>query len=134
MSSFKYGTLNPLDPMGTKIEITIPGDLIERFHKTEPVKYENFRAVKKVLDNPLRIFSGVRTFNEGGWCYVGRPDVWCVRERVIMDFPKHLVFAVYVNPAMFLYEFRGERADSSDPLNPINWEDRYGGVVWKSTS
>jgi len=132
--NYQYQTINPEDPTGPKIDVTIPGDLILKFYTTNYVKYQNFEAAKYVLDNPRRIFSGVRQFNEGGWCYVGCPQNWYIKERVCVPFPDNMIFTVYLNLNMFLYEFRAELRDDDDPLSPIDWKYRYRGLIWKSTS
>jgi hypothetical protein len=80
--NFSLFTVDPLNP-SERQEVSIPGDLIRRLYTYEPVAYENFRAVKEVLESPERIFSGVRLFAQGGWCVVGRPAQWCLRENVI---------------------------------------------------
>ena len=126
--------MDPHNPDGSKKETTIPGDLILRWFKYQPVQYENLRSVKHVLDNPKRIFSGIRELNEGGWCYVGKPEKWYVKERCEVPFPTHLVFAVYLNDRMAVYNFRAEKADTDDALSPINWKNRFGGLIWKSIS
>jgi hypothetical protein len=97
------------------------------------VQYENLRAVKYVLDNPDRIFWGIREYNEGGWCYVGRPEEWHIKQTVIVPFPKSRVFAVYINPLKRVFEFGAEPADAEDSLSPAGWKDRYRGLIWKST-
>lgn len=132
--NFGIRTLDPRNPKADTIEVVIPGDLIERFYKEQVVRYENFRAVKTVLESPLRIFSGVRLLNQGGWCYVGRPEEWYIKENVTAPFPRNRLFAVYVNPNFRVYEFRAEETDVLDPDCPRNWEQRYGGLVWKRTS
>jgi hypothetical protein len=86
------------------------------------------------LDNTERIFYGVRVFNQGGWCYTGRPGEWYIKEGIVVPFPKDKIFAVYVNPRMRVYECRAERAADDDPLAPIDWLTRYGGLTWKRTS
>ncbi|MBN1488454.1 MAG: hypothetical protein JXA69_00935 [Phycisphaerae bacterium] len=131
---FLTNTINPKDPDGPWTGVTIPGFLIERCYKDNPTRYQNFRVVKTVLDDPKRIFSGVRVYNQGGWCYTGRPEQWHIREQVTAPFPAHLVFAVYLNPNMVVYEFRAEVADEEDPMSPRGWQDRYGGLIWKSIS
>ncbi|HPO14991.1 MAG TPA: hypothetical protein PLI09_16230 [Candidatus Hydrogenedentes bacterium] len=115
------------------MDVVIPGDLIEYCYSSVPVQYENFRAVKAVLENPRRIFAGVRLLNQGGWCYVGRPSEWYIRENTIVPFSAEFVFAVYVNPNFRLYEFRAEKADPDDPESPIDWAERYGALIWKHT-
>lgn len=126
--------MDPREPLGPGVEATIPGDLIARFYKHYSVRYNNFIAAKYVLENPTRVFYGVRDLNEGFWCYVGRPDTWCVTERVEATFPQDRVFAVYLNAGFIVYDFRAEKADARDPLCPINWEQRYRGLVWQNIS
>ncbi len=126
-------TLDPDNPTGPKIGVEIPADLYLRYYKYSPIQYENLRAVKYVLDHPQRIFWGIREFNEGGWCYVGIPEEWHVRQDVIAPFPKNKVFAVYINPLRRLFEYGAEPADPEDPMSPIGWKDRYRGLKWKNT-
>jgi len=66
--------VNPTDLTGPRIQAIIPYRLILNYYKFLPVRYENLRVAKHVLENPMRIFSGVRQFNEGGWCFTGRPQ------------------------------------------------------------
>ena len=82
--------------------------------KHSRVDFENLRAAKHVLDNTERIFYGVRAFNQGGWCYTGRPTEWYIKEGIIIPFPNKLVFAVYMNPQMMVYECRAEQAAIDD--------------------
>lgn len=127
-------TIDPANPSGPRIEAVLPGRLIEQFYKHMPVRYQNLKAAKHVLDKPDRIFFGVREYNEGGRCYVGRPTSWFIRERVEAPFPEDKIFAVYVNPRMRIYECRAELVAGDDPMSPKDWEKRYRGLVWKSTS
>jgi len=126
--------INPEDPTGPKIEAVIPYRLILRYYKYHPVRYENFRVARHVLENPLRIFRGVRQFNEGGWCFTGRPVLWHIREAVTAPFDESLVFAVYLNPQLKVYECRAERSASDDRDCPEDWQNRYSGLIWKNTS
>jgi len=126
--------INPDDPSGPKRQAIIPYQLVIHYYKYHPVRYENFRAVQYVLQNPDRIFAGIRQFNEGGWCFTGRPGTWYVKADVVLPFPDNLVFAVYLNSRMFVYEARAEYCATDDSLCPIDWQDRYGALIWKSTS
>lgn len=129
-----YPTLDPLDPCsGNKTEVRFPEDFLQRLNKYRPVDYYNLRTAAKVLDEPTRIFYGTREFREGGWCYVGKPEQWWVRERTNCPFPKHLVFAVYLDDSLFVYAFRAEKADPNDELNPEKWEERYQTLIWKKS-
>ncbi len=135
-TNYKCHTVDPDNPTGPRITVEIPADLYTRFYKYNPVRYENLRAVKHVLDNPKRIFWGVRKYNQGGWCYVGKPDEWYIKPGVAVPFPENKVFTVYVNPLRRVYEYGAEPAASDDPSCPIDWKstDRYRGLKWKSTS
>ena len=132
--NYSFGTLDPSNPEGPKKEVIIPYELGLRYYKYDIVRYFNFYAVKEVLDNPKRIFSRIRVITDGGWCYVGRPTRWYVKEKLVEPFPKHLVYAVYVNDRMFLHGHRAELADQEDVLSPKDWKTRFGGLAWKSTS
>jgi len=127
-------TIDPNDPTGSKVDAIFPGDYTLKLYKYWRVDYENLRAAKCVLENVARIFFGVREFNEGGWCYTGRPGEWFISEAKIAPFPEDKVFAVYLNPNMRIYECRAEYAAPDDPLNPVNWQTRYRGLTWKNTS
>lgn len=131
---FVCRTIDPNNVAGAKINAIFPGRYTSRLYKFSPVDYENLRAAKHVLENPARIFFGVREFNEGGWCYTGRPAEWHIREAVVAPFPKDKVFAVYLNPKMRVYECRAEYAAPDDPLCPIDWQRRYRGLIWTSIS
>lgn len=127
-------TLNPEDPSGPKIDAVFPHALYSKLYKYSPVRYENLRAAKYVLENPERIFSGIREYETGGWCYTGRPEVWYVKPDVEAPFPEDKVFAVYMRTNMLIFECRAVCADDIDPMCPVGWEDRYGGLIWKNTS
>ena len=111
-----------------------PNDLLIRSYKYDTVQFENIRAAVEVLDDPKRIFTGLRELREGWWCYVGRPGTWYVTETRQAPFPPNLVYVVYMNDRMWIYEWRAEEADSEDPLSPVDWKNRFAGLVWKSVS
>ena len=128
--------LSIIDPknLSQKTIATITHGVYLNAYKYAPVSYENLRTAKQVLENPERIFTGIRRFNEGGWCFTGRPREWHVKENVTAAFPDNLVFAVYLNPALCVYEWRAEAAAENDPYSPIDWEDRYNALIWKRIS
>ena len=122
-------TIDPKNPTGPRIEIEIPYCIYERAYKYNSVKYENLRAAKEVLENPLRIFWGIRQHSEGGWCYIGRPTKLYLSETEVIDFPKDKLFAVYINDRYELFDWIVEYADEKDSLNPKGWESRYRSVI-----
>ena len=131
---YQIEIIDPRNARGPRVLATIPHRLILNYYKYHPVRYENFRAVKYVLENTDRVFSGVRQFNEGGWCFTGKPDTWYIRADVQAPFPESLVFAVYLNSRFVVYEARAEKSAADDNRCPENWQNRYGGLIWKSTS
>lgn len=127
-------TINPKEPTGPKIPAILPVGLMERYYKYRFVDFENLRAAKHVLEKPKRIYPVLREFSEEErWCYIGRPESWYVAENVTAPFPRHLVFAVYLDSRMIVYQSRAELAAQDDHMSPVNWQNRYGGLVWKST-
>ena len=133
-ADFTCRTIDPNNPTGPKVDAIFPAGYTLRLFKYSPVDYENLRAAKYVLENTKRIFFGVREFNEGGWCYTGYPLEWYIRQATVVPFPKGKVFAVYLNPNMWVYECRAEYAAKDDVSAPLNWQTRYRGLTWKSTS
>lgn len=131
-ADFLCKTLDPENPAGPLVDAVFRASLTLRYYKYSPVRYMNLIASKFVLEHPQRIFYGVREFNEGGWCYTARPAEWYIREHQIEAFPDDMVFAVYLNPAMRVYECRAEYSAADDPMAPIDWEKRYRGVTWRT--
>lgn len=132
-ADFACKTIDPSNPTGPKVDAIFPGDYTLRLYKYSPVDYENLRAAKYVLEHTERVFFGVREFNEGGWCYTGRPSEWLIKEGVAAPFPDNMIFAVYMNPNMRIYECRAEYVADDDARCPKNWQKRYRGLTWKNT-
>jgi len=127
-------TINPENPDGDKVEIFIELGLIHEICK-HPIKFYNLgMCVPGVLTNPMRIYSGLRDLQKGGWCYVGVPDQWCIKDGVFATFPRSkFVFAVYVNPRMRVYEWRAEKIAADDAFAPVDWQRRYGELIWQTS-
>lgn len=117
-----------------KIDALIPRELVQCYWKTHPVKVYNLDPAREVLQDPERIYCGVREYNEGGWCYVGKPPRIAKREKVWVPLPPGFLFAVYMNPQYHVYEWRLEKAAEDDPPAPVDWRNRYGGVAWQRSS
>ena len=130
-TNFKTEAVDPQNPCGKRIEVTIPYQVYLNLYKYSPVRYENLCCAKEVLLNPRRIFSGLREHNEGGWCFVGRPAKWHIKEFQTAPFPDYFVFTVYVNPNFQLYESRADKAAEDDVESPKDWQTRYGALIWK---
>lgn len=127
-------TINPEDPTGPFRDIYFPIDLVMGWYKNDPIRFANTEVAKFVLENPCAIFRGIREHKKGGYCYVGLPAEWCVAENVKATFPKDKVFCVYVNPAMFVYDFRAEKSDPAQECMPENPEGRFKEKLWPLTS
>jgi hypothetical protein len=140
MSSGKPGyyeieTIDPKNPAGRRINVFLPLDLAIKFLKTRRTRYMNLTCAKQVLNNPQRIFEGIREYEQGGWCYAGKPTEWYVGDVAEVPFPDGLVFAVYVNRRLEVYHWRAEKCDRDDRFCPIDWRTRYGGgMIWPITS
>ena len=126
--------LDPENPSGPKKKATIPYDLILHYYKRLETRYDQFIEAKYVLENTSRLFGRCRLLSDGMWCYSGRPETWHVKPGVIAPFPKELVFAVYLNDRLIVYEFGAEPADPGDPYSPKDYKTRFGELKWKSTS
>lgn len=113
---------------------TIPLELVRKYYKEDDPKFDNLQSAKEVLDHPMMLFAGVRRFNEGGWCFVGHPRQHFIRRRVSAPMPPGRVFAVYLNPSLFLYEWRLEYVEDGHAPCPRDYRDRFERLVWKSTS
>lgn len=132
---YRVQAISPVNPETEHVDVVIPLDLARRWYKESSVDFDNLEIAKEVLENPLRIFEGVRDYEEGGFCYVGKPKSVYVRPKCTAPLPHDCVFTVYVNRNMRLYEIRTEAADKDeDPLSPKGWKERYGGLRWRSTS
>lgn len=123
-------TVDPENPKGPKIAVRLEQDTLQYWYKYKPTKWKNVLTAKHVLDNPLRIFVGIRrSFSENGWCYVGKPRTWFIRENEKVAFPQDLVYAVYLNDRKAIYDHIAEVADVKDLNSPEDWENRFGGVI-----
>ena len=123
---------DPEDPAGGKIvDITFPGVLLTRWFAEAQVRVWNVKPAQSVLLDPDAVFAGVRTYNQGGWCYVGRPAMHFVRPNIEVSLPPGHVFAVYVNPARLAYQWRLEVADPEDSRLPVDWTSRYDDILWR---
>lgn len=130
---YYFDVLDPGNPLGPKIQARLSGELYLHHYKCNYVKYLNLIAARHVLSNTLAIFEGVRDFQEGGWCYLGRPTSYYLRENVEAPLEHSRVFAVYINPAMGVYEWRLEVADANGSSLPEKHENRFKRLVWKAT-
>ncbi len=61
------------------------------------------------------------------------PTEWYIRENCKAPFPASMVYAVYMNANMRVYECRAEHAARDDPKCPVDWQNRYGDLIWKNT-
>lgn len=122
-------TINPKDPSGEPTRVWFPGDLTLGLYKNDPVAFQNLSAAKYVLENPLAIYEGIRDYTPGGYCYVGRPEMWHVKENVVATFPARFLFCVFVNSRMYAYAFRAELAEDIQ-----NSEGRFKNRLWPLTS
>lgn len=67
-------------------------------------------------------------------CFLPPQISWYILDTVTAPFPENMVFAVYMNSRLYIYDARAEYCASDDTLCPVDWQNRYEGLVWKSTS
>ena len=129
---YSHPTIDPLDPCsGNTTKVKFHRGFLDHLSKDKPVDFFNLKTATRVLDAPNRISYGLRQLNEGGWCYVGKPNEWWLREAVIVPFPPNMVFAIYLSDDLIVYNFRAEYTDPIDELSPLNWAERYERLIWK---
>ena len=103
-----------------------------------------------VLEDPVRIFKGIREFAEddflgkvpnldtedwsSSWCYVGVPDFRYTKDGKEVPFEKRMVFCVYVNPRLEIFHHRPDMADRFDLKCPTGYQTRFGGTIWTKSS
>ena len=140
MAEIRHGcfccqTIDPTAPTGGMWQVFLPTSVVDELFKRLGNDFWNLLlCAKPVLDNPKRIFEGVRDYEEGGWCYVGIPDEISPAEKVKAPFPPGFVYAVYVNPEREVYWWCLEKSAKDDPLCPEDWQERYGSLKWSRTS
>lgn len=54
-NDYFHPIVDPINPAGERIQAVLPYQLILRYYKYHPVRYENLRAARSVLDRPERI-------------------------------------------------------------------------------
>lgn len=127
---FSQEIINPDDPLGPKTDAKWSSEWILHLHREQPIKFRNISAAQEVLKTPISIFCGLRRYREGGYCFVGKPKLWYTRYDKLITFPDQLLYAVYLSPARFVYDFRAEKIDSGDGACPKDWKSRFKSRVW----
>lgn len=88
-------------------------------------------CVQEVLLSPKAIFVGLRQFQQGGVCYVGRPSRRWFDSGSQGPPPPGMVYTVFVNPRDMVFDWGWERSDQENPEWPEGYQDRfYGGRLW----
>lgn len=123
---------------GQEIEIRFEYEYVHHLLIYLPVQFLNIETAVEVLRNPDRIFTTIKrplSTDSETMCFVGKPDVWYLREGQKVPFPKdEFVFTVYLNARKSIYQFGAEEIDYEDPLSPRDWKNRFGVLIWKKTS
>ncbi|MCP4254046.1 MAG: hypothetical protein GY775_11680 [Candidatus Scalindua sp.] len=137
MANLKFNIKWPVD--GKKTEIRIEREYYDRLLNYQPTNFLNLRTVHKVLNNPSRIFLGLNRLysdSRNRVCVVGKPETWFIGKSKSIEapFPSDLVYLVFLSERYSIFEFGPEKADKEDRLSPIDWQNRYGEVIWKMIS
>lgn len=117
-------------------EIRLEPSYYDRLLIYHPTHFMNLFAVHKVLNNPQRIFSGVRrpvTLGDEKFCVVGKPNKWYITETDLVPFPSDKVFTVYLNERFSIYEFGADAADYEDRASPKGYKNRFGELEWTNS-
>ena len=131
---YYFDVRDPRNPENATVKSKLPGPLYQKHYKSNFVKYMNLKAAKEVIEDTKLIFAGVREFQEGGWCYVGKPSMHYIRDTITVPIPPGHVFTVYMNPVMMIYEWRLEITEGAGSLLPLGHKARYERLAWQSTS
>lgn len=135
-NAYSFRITWPID--GKDVEIRIEPNYYKHLLIYWPNDFKNLEIAYEVLQNPNRIFSGLKrpySNSSNKLCIVGKPRYWYVgKESIYIPFPTNLVYLVFLNERKSLYEFRAEKSDIGDPLSPENWENRFRELIWKKNS
>lgn len=128
-------TRAPVNPSKSSVDAVFLADWYLKLYKIDPVGYQNLRAAEYVLENVERVSGGLRWYDSsGGSCFVAHPNSWYIREGVVVPFPGALVFAVYLNPRLQVFDVRAERCANDDPMSPVDWQNRYEVLASKKST
>ena len=124
--------LNPEDPCGPRGCIFFPKSLELRLYKFRRADFENLKNVAVVTRQTKAVFKGVREEIERnwGWCYVGKPLFYYREDGTKVREGKNMVYTVYVNPRLEIYECGWEPSDPEDAFCPEDFHNRYGSRIW----
>jgi hypothetical protein len=123
--------LNPHGQTAATWTVLVPVSLVRHWLKESEVDFQNLKhLVPAILRAPVAVFEGVRDYEEGGYCYLGKPTDWYVKPRCLVPFPKDRIFAVYVNPMRRLYDIQAEKTEPGSMYRPEGWKERYEALLW----
>ncbi len=127
----------PLDDK--EVEIRIEPKTYHFLKIYRPNDFLNLSTVYEVLNNPNRIFAGLKRQHSNSnnkLCVVGKPKNWYIggNDSSITPFPPNLVYLVFLNERNSIFEFRAEKADTEDALSPEDWKNRFSKRIWKKDS
>ena len=125
---------NPHDPGKGSFVARIPCDLALRWYKYDYVTYQNLVPARDVLLAPRAVFTGVRDYEEGGYCFLGLPEQWYIRQDCLVPFPPMKILAVYLNPNRWLYDVQAEKTESIGGVLPVRWKERYEALLWPTNT
>ena len=115
-------------------------DLREIF-KRNLWKFHNLRTAEVVLQNPHRVFKHIRTGQvRPGWCYSKQVDrIWSADGTGTVRSRQGLVFSVYLNADLAVFEWGSDECEPSDPRSPRGASNgmgtptgRFGELVWRA--
>jgi len=122
--------INPVD--GKSYEVALSHSRIKETAKRGMgAILEASRLVEYVIQNPTAIFEGIRrdaddpNYGASWRCYCGLPTCAFNASGKEVNPPAGMVFLVFVNDEMVVYNWRWDKADADTPRYPHNYKDRF---------
>ncbi len=140
----KHSQVPALDPAtaGQKI-VKLRDELLLRYLKQGPEHkfYEvtgdrtdptSGSPLQQVLAKPRAVFSGVRDYEQGGYCYCGLPTAAYTNGGSKVPPRPGMIYCVYVDPRDWVYEWGWEVPDEIEVSLPEDYDapERFERMIW----
>ncbi|MBC7853846.1 MAG: hypothetical protein IAF94_10450 [Pirellulaceae bacterium] len=120
-----FPAIDPHDGKGWQIRFDLE-ELRRRKITSAGRLQEIAQVATEILLFPTCIFQGLRGEREASWlCYAGVPSQAFTNAGASIPTWPGQVYLVYVNAERVAYDYRWERADSTDRDRPENWKIRF---------
>jgi hypothetical protein len=126
---------SPHDPGNGRIMVRAEARTMRFLSVRSPGKCHDVRIARTVLEDPRRIYSGIRPdeVDDWGWCYVSPYNSHFSERGKEVDLEGEWLFLAFISPRYTLLEWGLERPTEGDPLLPESANIRFGQLVWPTT-